>query len=1397
MGLRGCERTLLVQSLREQSQMYSSQRHHQGSRRSFEDILVSWDGYQLEVILNGDSPAPTRVVEGVVQSVAHITAEQRLARKNKLKARGTLLMTLPDKHQLKFNIHKDTKTLMEVIEKRFGGNKKTKKRTHTLIWRNKTDLEEQSLNDLFNSLKIYEAELSAISAKLPVFALPNVDTLSNAIDADDLEEIDLKWQMAMLTWSATTAIGKGTLQESCDGVGSYDWSFQAEEEPTNYALMAFSSPSSSSSGNKVVFCSKSCTKAYATLQSHYDKLTNELRKSQFDVLSYQTRLESKEARLLVYQQNETVFEENIKLLKLDIELRDKALAVLRQKFESAKIERDDLKLKLEKFQTSSKNLRDGYHAVPPLYRGTFMLPKPNLVFNNAPTANETDHTVFNVKLIPTKPDTYLSHNHRPSAPIIEDWVSNSEDESQHENPQNVSSFVQPTNQVKSPRPSTKLSQAKTAVTKPYSPPRRHINRRPSPKASTFPPKVIATKAPIVNAVREDMLPLVEIQMVVRSLKKMCDKKNNVLFTDTKCIVLSSEFKLPDENHVLLRVPRENNMYNVDLKNIVPSGNLTCLFAKATLDESNLDAAFEEKEYEFEERKPESEVHVSSSSKFEDFFDNSINQVNAAELEDITYSDDEEDVGAEADFTNLETTITEEGIDYKEVFSPVARIEAIRLFLAYASFMGFMVYQMDVKSAFLYETIKEEVYVCQPPGFEDPDYPDKVYKVVKALYGLHQAPRTCQEKYKAEILRKFGLTDEKSASTPMDTEKPFLKDPDVKRIFRYLKGKLHLGLWYPKDSPFNLVAYSDSDYAVASLDRKSTTEGCQFLGCRLISWQCKKQIVIATSSTEAELILLLLVQKFLLFGLTNWCCSLSAVRSQKGVECLLNEEIFTELARMGVGKGIYGVDTPFFKGMLVAQEVDEGADDVNVEDVPTAGVATEVQLTPPQSPEAQPPSPQQQPQPSQDVEISMDLLHTLLETCTTLTRKVENLEKDKIAQALEITKLKHRVKKLKRRNKMKVLKLRRLKKVGTAQRIDTSDDTIMDDVSKHGGIIANINADEDVVLEDAKDVVVEKSTDVEESADVLSMQEEESEPAELQEVVDVVTTAKIMTKVVIAASTTITATDALIPAATIIAAPSTLTTAPSAARRRKRVVIRDPEETATQSTIIHSEAKSKDKGKWILDKVSDHVHKKAKEDNVVKRYQALKRKPQTKAQAIKNMMIYLKNVVGFKMDYFKGMSYDDIHPIFENKFNSNVAFLQKTKEQMDEEDSRALKRINESQEDKATKRPYYKIKRADGSHQLYLSFLSMLRNFEREDLEALWRLVKERFATTKPKNFSDDFLLTTLGAMFEKPDEEEHLAPADSSDVPVVDHVLPAGDTEALEADESTHAPGSPIIIPLS
>nr|GEY25930.1 ribonuclease H-like domain-containing protein [Tanacetum cinerariifolium] len=170
-----------------------------------EQYFLMTDYSLWEVIINGDSPAPTRVIDGVLQPVAPTTAEQRSARKNELKARKTLLMALPNKHQLMFNSHKDARMLMEAIEKR----------THTLIWKNKTDLEEQSLDDLFKSLKNYKVEVKSSSSaststqNIAFVSSSNTDStnepvsaaasVSAQIDVGDLEEIDLKWQMAMLT----------------------------------------------------------------------------------------------------------------------------------------------------------------------------------------------------------------------------------------------------------------------------------------------------------------------------------------------------------------------------------------------------------------------------------------------------------------------------------------------------------------------------------------------------------------------------------------------------------------------------------------------------------------------------------------------------------------------------------------------------------------------------------------------------------------------------------------------------------------------------------------------------------------------------------------------------------------------------------------------------------------------------------------------------------------------------------------------------------------------------------------------------------------------------------------------------------------------------------------------
>nr|GFB00860.1 hypothetical protein [Tanacetum cinerariifolium] len=173
-------------------------------------------------------------------------------------------------------------------------------------------------------------------------------------------------------------------------------------------------------------------------------------------------LEFVEAGLLVYQQNESVFEEDIKLLKLEVQLKENALVVLRQNLEKAKQERDDLKLKLQKFQTSSKNLRE------------FMPPKPDLVFNNAPNDVETDHPAFTVKPSPTV---------LPQSKLVS------------------INAVRPVSTVVSIISVTKPRQAKTIVTKTNSPPRTHINHSPSPKAIIFPLKITAAKALIVNVAK--------------------------------------------------------------------------------------------------------------------------------------------------------------------------------------------------------------------------------------------------------------------------------------------------------------------------------------------------------------------------------------------------------------------------------------------------------------------------------------------------------------------------------------------------------------------------------------------------------------------------------------------------------------------------------------------------------------------------------------------------------------------------------------------------------------------------------------------------------------------------------------------------------------------------------
>ncbi|GKA31989.1 putative ribonuclease H-like domain-containing protein [Tanacetum coccineum] len=443
------------------------------------------------------------------------------------------------------------------------------------------------------------------------------------------------------------------------------------------------------------------------------------------------------------------------------------------------------------------------------------------------------------------------------------------------------------------------------------------------------------------------------------------------FEDTECLVLSPDFKLLDESQVLLKVPRQNNMYSFDLKNVVPLGGLTCLFAKAIIDESNLwhrrlghinfktmnklvrvnlvrglpskllennhtcvayqkgkqhkascktklvssisqplqmlhmdlfgstsvrsinhktyclvvtddyssqrahkdavgDDAWLTKTNEGNQPNEGEEMFVSPSvSTARQNFTNADDIPLILDLEDtgiFSGAYDDEDVGAEADLNNLETIMNVYIDDI--IFGSIKKSLCVE-------------FEQMMHKRFQMSSIGELTFFL---GLQVKQKDDGIF--------------ISQDKYVADILKKFDFVTVKTTSTPIETNKALLKDeeaedvdvhlyrsmigslmyltasrPDimfavcacarfqvtpkvshlhaVKRIFRYLKGQPKLGLWYPRDSPFDLEAFSDSDYAGASLDRKSTTGGCQFLGKRLISWQCKKQTIVANSTTEAE------------------------------------------------------------------------------------------------------------------------------------------------------------------------------------------------------------------------------------------------------------------------------------------------------------------------------------------------------------------------------------------------------------------------------------------------------------------------------------------------------------------------------------------------------------------
>ncbi|GJT73937.1 putative ribonuclease H-like domain-containing protein [Tanacetum coccineum] len=1331
-------------------------------RMRMEQYIQMVDYSLWEVIENGNAPPITKLVEGVETIIAPSTTEEKAQRRLELKARSTLLMGIPNEHQLKFNSIKDAKSLLQAIEKRFRGNAATKKTQRNLLkqqYENFTASSSEVLDQTFDRLQklIISQEdvnqntsstngavntahgVTTASTQATAVNSTTIDNLSDAvicaffasqpnspqldnedlqqINPDDLEEMDLRWQMAMLTMRArrflkntgrkltvngTETIGFDKNREntrrvvpvetttsnaliSCDGLGDYDWSDQAEEGPTNFALMAYSSTSSNSEVSTDSNCSSSCLENVKILKQQNEQLLKDLRTSKINAITYKTGLKSVETRLLVFKKNESVYEEDIKLLKREIYLKEVAITELRRK----------------------------YIAVPPPYTGNFMPPKPNLSFSSLeefvnepivsePTVKKPVVETSEAKASADKPKVVRKNN---GAQITEDRVSDSEEENMPQAKIQKKTvkpsfakieFVKSKEQVKSPRKTVNHVNQNSQNTHTPRGNQRNWNNmmsqrlgsnfemfnkacynfsrmtHPNPKRNKVPKAALmrsglvslTTARPVntaqprsigVNTVKDKNVNTARPKAVVNTAKpkavlnavkgnqvnavsapacwvwkpktKVLDHGNPQMDLQDQGVIDSgcsrhltgnmsylTDFEEIDRGYVAFggnpwegnccrdhlgkfdgkadegffvgysinskafrvfnsrtRIVEENMhvQFSENTPNIAGSGpdwlfDIDALTKSMNYkpvvagNQSNGNAGTKECDDVGKSRMetvpgkyyillplwpadlPFSQnLKSSPDAGFKPSVDNKnkklmmlvqktsielLDDPNMPELEDIVYSDDDEDVGAEDDMNNLNTFMPitpipttrihkdhpveqiigdlnstpqtrrmtknleehglfssvlqrtyhkdfqnclfacflsqeepkkvihalkdpswieamqdellqfklqkvwtlvdlpngkraigtkwvyrnkkdergiviknkarlvaqgytqEEGIDYDEFFSPVARIEAIRLFLAYASFKDFVVYQMDVKSAFLYGKNEEEVYVCQPPGFEDPDFPDRVYKVEMALYGLHQAPRAwyetlstylldngfkrgkidktlfirrdkglqvkqkedgifiSQDKYVTEILKKFSFTNVKTTSTPMETQKPLLKDKDgeevdvhlyrsmigslmyltssrpdimfavcacvryqvnpkvlhlhaVKRIFRYLKGQPKLGLWYPKDSPFDLVAYTDSDY-------------------------CKKQNVVANSITETEYVVasscccqvLWIQNQFLDYRDSNEKNLIQMIKihtdknvtdlltkafddDEEGTYCLPNATIFEELTRM--------------------------------------------------------------------------------------------------------------------------------------------------------------------------------------------------------------------------------------------------------------------------------------------------------------------------------------------------------------------------------------------------------------------------------------------------------------------------------------------------------------------
>nr|GEV61171.1 ribonuclease H-like domain-containing protein [Tanacetum cinerariifolium] len=610
-----------------------------------------------------------------------VTIEEKDKKKNDVKAKNMLLMALPKEHIMTFNQYKDAKTLFAAIETRFGRNEAIKKTQKTLLkqlYRNFSATGTKSLDSIFNKLQKLVIQLAVLGVifsqedlnleflrSLPSEWNTHVVVWRNKSDLDTMSLDDLYNNFKIVKKEVKgTTISTASPQVSSANLSDATVYMADDEAPTNMAFLSLLDSEVYTDNT----CSKTCLKNHATLKTQYDELRVEFNKSKCNLADYKRGLASVEEQLVHYQTNESLLNENIAILKRDIKIQDFEIVVLKSKLEKISNEKDVLETKIEKFENASQSTDK---LIGSQVTDNSKKCLGCVSYNAIPPPHTRSYRVKPIEVVTQKSSVKISApvKENNGAPLIDDWESDEEDEvesppekerktvkpgmdkveveipKQNEKParrpvkydemyrtQRPRGNQRNWNNLKSHQLVPKAMLTRTGLkpvnyVRPVNP-KRNFQRRAAynninlfKKVNTAKEKVNTTRpnSAVLNAVKEnkgkavkalacwvwrhikldstlivlkkhtyidargrskpEIFPisltsksLGEELKVVRLLEKeqselMCDKKKNILFTDTECFVLSHDFKLADESDVLLKVPRKNNMYSVDMKNI--------------------------------------------------------------------------------------------------------------------------------------------------------------------------------------------------------------------------------------------------------------------------------------------------------------------------------------------------------------------------------------------------------------------------------------------------------------------------------------------------------------------------------------------------------------------------------------------------------------------------------------------------------------------------------------------------------------------------------------------------------------------------------------------------------------------------------------------------------------